>query len=152
MWKEGGGFQCGLCVFLTAYFGVCDCLLTDDRNLMNLFQCLRFDASSPAFLCHVISLQAFEPQLKTTGCMVTHYPCRLDGHHHFPVLSSSVEDFEEGPRYTNSHRRFGLIRLHPVCFHSLALMCSYFTINSCLSYCIVSHCQTCYVRYEAVEC
>lgn len=105
-----------MCVFLTAFFGVCDCLLTDDRNLMNLFQCLRFDASSPAFLCHVISLQAFEPQLKTTGCMVTHYPCRLDGHHHFPVLSSSVGDFEEGPRYTNSHRRFGLIRLHPGVF------------------------------------
>lgn len=107
--KGGWGIPARLvCLCICILWCVCDCLLTDDRNLMNLwFQCLRFDASSPAFLCHVISRQAFEPQLKTTGCVVTHHPCRLVSHHHFSCFAIISERFWRWSKvYTNSHRVF----------------------------------------------
>lgn len=51
LWKKGGGggFLCGLiCLCICILWYVCVCLLTDDRNVLNLL-CLRFHVLSPAF-------------------------------------------------------------------------------------------------------
>lgn len=57
--------------------------------------------SSPAFF---VTLLRFEASIQTTMClMITCFQCGSHWYHKamvFPVLPSSVEDFEEWPMYT----------------------------------------------------
>lgn len=99
LWRKGGGFHFDVCVFVSAFLSMCDCLLAHDRNCMNLWcWCLRFHVLSPAFFVTLSAFNLSRPRPKQQHVR-QHYFSKTRPPF-FPVMPSAAVDFEEWPMYT----------------------------------------------------
>lgn len=107
--RYGGGFQCGLCVFVSAYFDLCDCLLMDDRNknecvvpVFEVFMC----ESIAFFVCCVLPpwLVTFNlwglNQNNNVSQWLQMFNLGHNGATIFQVLQLSVKHLKEWQKYT----------------------------------------------------